>query len=173
MIEAAIDHGVAPVSAADLRQLADVSAAGRVDAADAASRRGGSRSAGSGRRRRWRRSPPSSSPHRSGRRFDREDERSLLESVLWFGTGYATGDPLRWSPVTVEMLLADWFPRKVIAEPSYLAKLPDLLRAYIRYCHDRNGIRADLTAETLAAVDHYEPEYLQLIDSDRRGRWLV
>ena len=77
-----------------------------------------------------------------GAPLDREDERDLLESVLWFGTGYATGDPFRWSPVTVEMLLADWFPRKVIAEPAYLAKLPDLLRAYIRYCHDRNGIRA-------------------------------
>ncbi len=100
--------------------------------------------------------------------FDREDERSLLDSLLWFATTYATGDPLRWSPVTVEMLLADRFPRKIIAEPSYLAKLPDLLRAYIRYCHDRNGIRADLTSETLAAVDHYEPDYLQLIDSDRQ-----
>ncbi len=43
--------------------------------------------------------------------------------------GYATGDPWRWSPVTVEMLLADWFPRKVIAEPAYLAKLPDLVRS--------------------------------------------
>lgn len=100
--------------------------------------------------------------------FDREDERSLLDSLLWFATTYATGDPWRWSPVTVEMLLADRFPRKIIAEPSYLAKLPDLLRAYIRYCHDRNGIRAHLTSETLAAVDHYEPDYLQLIDSDRQ-----
>jgi len=100
--------------------------------------------------------------------FDRDDERGLLESVVWFGTGYATGDPWRWSPVTVEMLLVDWVPRKVIAEPSYLAKLPDLLRAYIRYCHDRNEIRADLTAETLAAVDHHEPEYLQLIRSERQ-----
>jgi hypothetical protein len=100
--------------------------------------------------------------------FDREDERSLLDSLLWFATTYATGDPWRWSPVTVEMLLADRFPRKIIAEPSYLAKLPDLLRAYIRYCHDRNGIRADLTSETLAAVAHYEPDYLQLIDSDRQ-----
>jgi len=103
-----------------------------------------------------------------GLALDREDERSLLESVLWFGTSYASGDPRRWSPVTVEMLLADWFPRKVIAEATYLAKLPDLLRAYIRHCHDRNGIRADLTAETIAAVDHYEPEYLELIRGDRQ-----
>ena len=103
-----------------------------------------------------------------GAPLDRVDERDLLESVLWFSTGYATGDPWRWSPVTVEMLLADWFPRKVIAEPAYLAKLPDLLRAYIRYCHDRNAIRTDLTEETLTAVDRYEPVYLNLIHSDRQ-----
>jgi hypothetical protein len=103
-----------------------------------------------------------------GAPLDRVDERNLLESVLWFSTGYATGDPWRWSPVTVEMLLADWFPRKVIAEPAYLAKVPDLLRAYVRYCHDRNKIRSQLTEGTLAAVDQYEPEYLQLIHSDRQ-----
>ena len=102
-----------------------------------------------------------------GAPLDRDDERSLLESVLWFGTGYATGDPLRWSPVTVEMLLADWFPRKVIAEPAYLTKLPDLVRAYVRYCHDRRGIRAALTEETLAAVGDYEPEYQRVIRSAR------
>ena len=91
--------------------------------------------------------------------LDDADQRSLLESVLWFCTDYVSGDPWRWSPVTVEILLADWFPRKVIAEPDYLAKLPDLVRAYIRYCHHRVGIPADLTDETLAAVDEHEPEY--------------
>ena len=59
-------------------------------------------------------------------------------------------------------------PRKVVADSSYLAKLPDLLRAYVRYCHDRNGIRSGLTEETLAAVDQCEPEYLRLIHSDRQ-----
>lgn len=42
------------------------------------------------------------------------------------------------------------------------------MRAYIRYCHDRNHIRGDLTEETLASVDRCEPEYLQLIRSDRQ-----
>lgn len=103
-----------------------------------------------------------------GAQLEGEDERDLLGSVLWFSTSYATGDPFRWSVVTVELLLADWFPRKVIAEPTYLAKLPDLLRAYIRYCHDRNNIRGALTDQTLAAVDQYEPGYLRLIASDRQ-----
>ncbi|MDQ3484483.1 MAG: hypothetical protein M3445_03600 [Actinomycetota bacterium] len=104
---------------------------------------------------------------RIGAPLDHQDERDLLESVLWFGTGYATGDPFRWSPVTVEMLLVDWFPRKVVAEPSYLTKLPDVLRSFIRYCHDLQGIRAELTDETLAAVDHYEPEFQRVIRSAR------
>lgn len=104
-----------------------------------------------------------------GAPLDRDDERDLLRNLLWFGTSYATGDPYRWSPVTVEMLLVDWFPRKVIADAAYLGKLPALLRAFIRYCHDRNGIRADLTMETLAAVDHHQVGYLQSIRSDEEN----
>ena len=103
-----------------------------------------------------------------GASLDQADERSLLESVLWFATSYASGDPYRWSPVTVEMLLLDWFPRKVIADRPYLEKLPQVLRAFIDYCHQREGIRPELTMETLAAVDQHETEYRQLIRSDRQ-----
>jgi hypothetical protein len=105
-----------------------------------------------------------------GSRLDRLDERSLLNSVLWFGTGYGPGDPLRWSPVNVEMLLADWVPRKVVADAAYLAKLPDLLRAFVRYCHQRQGIRSVLTDETLSAVDELEPEYQRANSRRERPR---
>lgn len=104
---------------------------------------------------------------RFGDALDHPDERGLLDSVLWFGTDYGPGDPLRWSPVNVEILMSDWFPRKIVAEPAYLAKMPELLRAFIRYAHDRSGIRATLTSETLAAVDTWEPDYQRLIRSDR------
>lgn len=102
-----------------------------------------------------------------GAALDRADERDLLDNLLWFGTSYATGDPLRWSPVTVELLLADWVPRKIMAEAAHLAKLPNLLRAYIRHCHGRLGIRSELTDETLAAVDAYEPDYQRTIRTTR------
>jgi hypothetical protein len=102
-----------------------------------------------------------------GTDFDDADHRSLLESVLWFGTDYGPGDPLRWSPVAVEILLVDWIPRKIVADVAYLAKAPELLRAFIRYCHQERGIRAALTDDTLAAVDAYEPEYQQAIASPR------
>lgn len=105
------------------------------------------------------------SPYGAG--LDDEDRRSMLESLLWFGTDYATGDPLRWSPVSVELLLVDWIPRKIVADAEYLSIAPDLLRAFIGYAHDRAGVRTGLTEETLQAVDHYEPQYQQLIRSPR------
>ena len=102
-----------------------------------------------------------------GTEVDGRDVRDLLGSVLWFGTDYGPGDPLRWSPAKVELLLADWFPRKVVAEPAYLAKMPHLLRAFIRYTHDRVGIEEASTAEALAAVDDLEPEYQRTIRTSR------
>ncbi|MCA1836224.1 MAG: DUF6398 domain-containing protein [Actinobacteria bacterium] len=95
------------------------------------------------------------------------DHRSLLESILWFGTDYGPGDPLRWSPVAVEILLVDWIPRKIAADVAYLAKAPDVLRAFIRFCHHERKIRPALTDETLAAVDEYEPKYQQIIAAPR------
>jgi hypothetical protein len=99
--------------------------------------------------------------------LDDADHRGLLESLIWFGADYGPGDPLRWSPVAVEIILDDWIPRKIVADAAYLSKAPDLLRAFIRYCHFERGIRADLTEETLAAVDRFEADYQATIRSPR------
>jgi hypothetical protein len=105
------------------------------------------------------------SPYGAG--LDDADHRNLLGSLLWFGTDYGPGDPLRWSPVAVEIVLIDWIPRKIVADIAYLAKAPALLRAFIRFCHHERKIRPGLTDETLAAVDEYEPEYQQIIAAPR------
>jgi Domain of unknown function (DUF6398) len=102
-----------------------------------------------------------------GRPVDSEDGRGLLDNLLWFGTGYGPGDPLRWSPVAVEIVLEDWIPRKVMADVEYLSQAPDVLRAFVRYCHDRRGIRAGLTADTLQAIDRWEPGYQKAIRGPR------
>jgi hypothetical protein len=102
-----------------------------------------------------------------GAAYDDPDHRALLDDLLWFGVSQGTGDPLRWSPVNVEILLVDWYPRKIVAEADLLAKLPRLLRDFIRFSHRRRGLRRDLTEETLTAVDRWEPEYQRLIRTDR------
>lgn len=102
-----------------------------------------------------------------GAPFDDEEHRGLLGELWWFGTDYGTGDPLRWSPVNVEILLTDWFPRKIVADAPYLSKLPRLLTALIRHAHALRGIPAHLSVETLGAVDRWTPDYQRLIRSDR------
>jgi hypothetical protein len=102
-----------------------------------------------------------------GARLDDHEHRGLLASLLWYGTDYGPGDPLRWSPVKVEILLDDWIPRKIVAPAEYLAKAPDLLRAFVRFTHAEVGLRSDLTDETLAAINAWEPQYQQAIRSPR------
>lgn len=99
--------------------------------------------------------------------LDDAGHRGLLESLLLFGTDYGPGDPLRWSPVAVEILLVDWIPRKIAADATDLTKAPNLLRAFIRFCHHERGVRSGLTTDTLAAVDVCEPGYQQAIASPR------
>jgi Domain of unknown function (DUF6398) len=102
-----------------------------------------------------------------GKPLDDADHRDLLDQFLWFGTDYGPGDPLRWSPVAVEILLADWIPRKIVASPQYLSGAPALLRAFIRFCHAERKIRPALTEQTLAAVGEHEPEYQRVIRCPR------
>jgi hypothetical protein len=96
------------------------------------------------------------------------DPREILHTLLGYGVNYDTGDPLRWSPTNVELVLLDWIPRKIIANPDYLAQFPNVLRALVRYAHTRRGIPHPLTTDTLHIIDACEPEYLQLIRKTRR-----
>jgi hypothetical protein len=67
----------------------------------------------------------------------------------------------------VEILLGDWIPRKIVADAEYLSKAPDVLRAFIRFCHAERAIPMVLTDETLDAVDEWEPDYQDVIRSKR------
>jgi hypothetical protein len=102
-----------------------------------------------------------------GRPLDSLDHRGLLANMLWFGCDYGPGDPMRWSPVAVDIILGDWIPRKLGTEVSYLAKAPELLRAFVRFCHSERRIPGHLTEETLRAIDESEPDYQATIRSPR------
>ena len=102
-----------------------------------------------------------------GTPFDTEDGRDMLGSLLWYSSGYGPCDPLRWSPTSVEILLLNWLPRKVIADAKHLATAPSVLRAFVRFCHAERAITPALTETTIAGIDAWEPEYLELIRSPR------
>ena len=102
-----------------------------------------------------------------GREHGHPDGRDLLDTLLWYGCDYGTGDPLAWSPEAVAILLDDWLPRKVVAEPEYLDLAPTLLRSFIRFAHEQRGLRQELTQDALEVVDDLEDDYRRVIRTAR------
>jgi len=67
--------------------------------------------------------------------------RMLASYFVDFAADYGAGDPLRWSPIAVEIVLTDWFPRKVVAEDVTASAVPDALRRFTRYAGRRKACR--------------------------------
>lgn len=83
----------------------------------------------------------------------------LADPLVWFGCDYGPGDPLRWSPVAVEIVLVDWYPRKVLGlTATEYSRVADVLAGLVRYSHDVRDIPPDLTAETLDAIAYWRDE---------------
>lgn len=87
----------------------------------------------------------------------------IATDLVDFAAMFTGGDPLRWSMVNVEILLADWFPRTAHGGDRYLRQMPTVLRALIRFAHETRDIPPHLTELTLGAVDDWEPVYLEMI----------
>ncbi len=102
------------------------------------------------------------------RDLDRPDDRSIVGDLLWYRTGYGYGDPLRWSVTALEILLLDWYPRKIVADQDYLLRMPAVLGRLIRFAHAEAGIDEALTEETLAGLEEFTPEYEEAVGRPRR-----
>ncbi len=79
--------------------------------------------------------------------------RALLPRMIRFSEGGGAGDPRRWGPDTVELLLLELLPTGIPAADDPAAWVPDVLRAFVRFGHAECGIRPGLTEQTLAAID--------------------
>lgn len=97
-----------------------------------------------------------------GRALRDRDRRRLLELVVELAA--EDDDPMRWSPVRVEVLMVEGLVDEADVPTEVLALAPDLLRAFIGYCHAERGVPDAFTDETMAAVDRWVPELLQAID---------
>ncbi|MGK2948828.1 MAG: DUF6398 domain-containing protein [Acidimicrobiales bacterium] len=110
-----------------------------------------------------------------GRALRDRDRHRLLEHLLEAISD--EDDPLRWSPVRVEMLAVENLLD--VYETIDVASLaPDLLRAFIGFCHGERDVPESLTDETMAAVDRWAvrlhratDELDQLFDDDIEPQW--
>lgn len=100
-------------------------------------------------------------------RPEHDDDADISDDLVWFRSDWGWGDPLRWSAVAVEILLLDWYPRRIHADAAYLARMPDVLRGLVRFAHRRAKLPRRITEETLAAVDRLEPQYRQVVSAPR------
>ncbi len=91
-----------------------------------------------------------------GREFAPDGDEAWTASLaIDFCADYVDGDPLRWSPVVVELFMADWVPRKVLATGELLARLPAALDAWVRFAARRRGIPEWAAEETRASIGEW------------------
>ena len=91
------------------------------------------------------------------------DNRSIVGDLIWYRTDYGYGDPNRWSPTAIEILMLDWYPRKIIADQRYLRLMPAVLRDFVRFVHREIALDDALTTAALDAIDRFEHEYREAI----------
>jgi hypothetical protein len=96
---------------------------------------------------------------------------SIVDHFIWHGCEFGSGDPLRWSPVVVELVLADWFPRKIYGlTKAEVDAVPAILEQFVSYAHDRRGIDAQATNETLSAIVVWEDDFFEaMVDQAPKG----
>jgi hypothetical protein len=85
-------------------------------------------------------------------------DTSLVRALIDYGADQLD-DALHWSPIVVELVLTDWFPRKFTLDDADIERLPVALRAWLRFTGTERGLSSSATAEMLAAVDESEPLY--------------
>lgn len=97
------------------------------------------------------------------------DAAEVARLAIDYCAGYVDGDPLRWSPVVVELFMADWLPRKLLADRAMFEAVPQALDAWVRYAGRRRGIPAEAIEHTAASIPGWIGEMLALADDDRAG----
>ncbi|HUP73648.1 MAG TPA: hypothetical protein VM282_11470 [Acidimicrobiales bacterium] len=91
-----------------------------------------------------------------------DEAREIVETICEFADD-GDGNPLRWSPVVVEIFLTGWLPNEVIAEAAFFVSVPVVLRSWIRFAGEQRGLDASLVEETVRSIDQWLDEYDELV----------
>lgn len=95
------------------------------------------------------------------------DGSEAVRTAIDFAIGYTGGDPLRWSPIVVELYMADWLPRKLLADRAMFEAVPGALDAWVRYAGRLRDIPAAAIAMNMAAIPQWTAAMLAGADDDQ------
>jgi len=114
----------------------------------------------------------------AGMPYRDDSGQALVTALIVFGITQANRIPVYWSNVTVELALMDWFPVQPLDQRQ---RVPDLLRAFIPWVHEREGLHKTLNEPAMRAIRDFQAMYEQQIqgpwatalrrDIAERNRW--
>ena len=85
-------------------------------------------------------------------------EARAVSLAIDFCADYVDGRPLRWSAVVVELFMANWIPRKVLADQGLFERLPSALDAWVRFAGRKAGTPEWAVEETRKAIPRWSDE---------------
>ncbi len=78
------------------------------------------------------------------------------------------GDPVRWSPRSVEAFLLDWIHERALLDTRDVAALPTVLAAWVSWSGRRVGLPEAAVSATLDRIDALQAEFARLGTSGER-----
>jgi hypothetical protein len=92
-----------------------------------------------------------------------------LELIFEYAESRPDRDPLRWSPVAVDLFLLDWVPRRALLDADDIGTLPTVLSAWVRWAGRVSGQSPKAVAATVAAIAGMRGQFAAAVAADRRG----
>ncbi len=86
-----------------------------------------------------------------------DDAADIVRLWIDHALDHTVGGPLRVSAVLVELFLAHWLPRKVLADTTYFEAVPVVVKAWLEFAGERTALALDAIDEAVDAVDVWTP----------------
>ncbi|TQJ18711.1 hypothetical protein FB475_2860 [Kribbella jejuensis] len=96
-----------------------------------------------------------------------DDAADIVRLWIDHAVDHTVGGPLRVSGVLVELFLAHWLPRKVLADSTYFDAVPVVVKAWLEFAGEQANLPLDTIEEAVDAVDVWQPalEAAAMIDT--------
>ncbi len=100
----------------------------------------------------------------------RDDALTIVDECLTARCDFGDGDPLRWSPIVVELFMLDYLPRKVDLSQTEIDALPAVLTAWVRFALAKRSLAKELIGEATDTVSELTDEFREaMADSANFG----
>ena len=94
--------------------------------------------------------------------------RAIVDQCLIARCDDGDGDPLRWSPVVVELFMLDYLPRKAVLSADEARAVPEVLTAWVRFALTRRGLEERWIVETEDTVRELAAEFVSAMGEPER-----